>query len=115
EGKPGPAWRGSGFFITSDGFLITNHHVATGSPKSPVLKNISFLVRLDDGKQKNADLIAVDDKADIALMKIKSDSTLPFLKIADDNPRQAAQALVLGYPVTGLDEPSLRGSGGDVA
>ena len=47
-------------------------------------------VRLDDGTEKNAELIAVDDKADIALMKVKSDSSVPYLKLADDNPKQAA-------------------------
>src|SRR3954452_4870309 len=94
---------------------MTNHHVATGDPHSAVLKNISFRIRMDDGTQKNAELIAVDDKADIALMKIKSDSPLPFFKLADDNPKQAAQALVLGYPLTGLDEISLKVSSGDVA
>jgi S1-C subfamily serine protease len=115
EGKPGPAWSGSGFFVSGDGYLLTNHHVATGDPKSPPLKNISFRVRLDDGTEKNAELIAVDDKADIALMKIKTDkSPVPFLKIADDNPKQAAKALVLGYPATGDEEPSLQISEGQV-
>jgi S1-C subfamily serine protease len=114
-GKPGPAWGGSGFFISADGYLITNHHVATGDPKGAVQKNISFLVRMDDGSEKNAELIAVDDKADIALMKVKTDSPVSYLKIADDNPRQAAQALVLGYPATGLEQPSMQVSAGDVA
>jgi len=72
-------------------------------------------VRLDDGTEKNAELIAVDDKADIALMKIKTgDKSVPFLKIADDNPKQAAKALVLGYPVTGEEEPTLQISEGQV-
>jgi S1-C subfamily serine protease len=115
EGKPGPAWSGSGFFVSADGYLLTNHHVATGDPKSAPLKNISFRVRLDDGTERNAELIAVDDKADIALMKIKTEkSPAPFLKIADDNPKQAAKALVLGYPATGDEEPSLQISEGQV-
>jgi S1-C subfamily serine protease len=115
EGRPGPAWSGSGFFISGDGYLLTNHHVATGDPKSPPLKNISFRVRLDDGTEKNAELVAVDDKADIALMKIKTDkSPVPFLQVADDNPKQAAKALVLGYPVTGEEEPTLQISEGQV-
>ena len=115
EGKPGTAWRGSGFFVSADGYLITNHHVATGDPKKPAQKNISFLVRMDDGTEKNAELIAVDDKADIALMKIKTDAPVPFLKLANDNPRQAAQALVLGYPATGTESTSMQISTGDVA
>jgi len=115
EGRPGPAWSGSGFFISGDGYLLTNHHVATGDPKSAPLKNITFRVRLDDGTEKNAELVAVDDKADIALMKIKTDKgSVPFLQVADDNPKQAAKALVLGYPVTGEEEPTLQISEGQV-
>jgi S1-C subfamily serine protease len=114
DGKAGPAWRGSGFFISPSGYLITNHHVATGDPKTPVKKNITFRVRLDDGTEKNATLIAIDDSADIALMKIKTSSPVPYLKLADDNPRQAAKALVLGYPATGEDDPSLQISEGQV-
>jgi S1-C subfamily serine protease len=57
----------------------------------------------------------VDDNADIALMKIKTGkSPVPFLKVADDNPKQAAKALVLGYPATGDEEPSLQISEGQV-
>ena len=48
-------------------------------------------------------------------MKIKTDSPVSFLKIADDNPRQAAQALVLGYPATGIERSTLQVSSGDVA
>jgi S1-C subfamily serine protease len=115
EGKPGPAWSGSGFFVSADGYLLTNHHVATGDPKSPPLKNMSFRVRLDDGTEKNAELIAVDDKADIALMKITTGkSPVPFLQVADDNPKQAAKALVLGFPATGDEEPTLQISEGQV-
>lgn len=113
-GRAGPAWSGSGFFITSDGYLLTNHHVATGDPKTPILPNISFRVRMDDGKELNAELIAVSDQADIALMKVKTDVSLPYLKIAQGNPRQGAKALVLGYPFTGVAAKSLEVSEGQV-
>ena len=108
EGKPGQAWSGSGFFITPDGYLLTNHHVATGDPKSRIKRNI------DDGSEKNAELIAVDDEADIALMKVNVDSPVDYLRMADDNPNQAAKALVLGYPATGAGKHSLQISEGQV-
>ena len=112
--RAGVVWMGSAFFVTEDGYLITNHHVATGDPKSAIQSDISFRVRFDDGTEKNAELIAVDEAADIALMKVKTESPVPFLKIADDNPKQASKALVLGYPATGEDNPSLQISEGQV-
>src|SRR5436189_6331662 len=47
-------------------------------------------------------------------MKIKSSSPVPFLHVADDNPHQAAKALVLGYPATGEENPSMQISEGQV-
>lgn len=114
EGKTGPAWSGSGFFITPDGYFLTNHHVATGDPKTKIKKNITFRVRFDDGSSKNAELIAVDDVADIALMKVKVDKPVPFLKLADANPKQASKLLVLGYPTTGSEKHNLQVSEGSV-
>jgi len=114
EGKAGPAWSGSGFFISPDGYFLTNHHVATGDAKTKIKKNITFRVRMDDGTEKNADLIAVDDAADVALMKIKVDQPVPFLKLADDNPKQASKLLVLGYPSTGSSRHTLQVSEGAV-
>ncbi len=116
--KPGLAGSGSGFVITADGYIITNRHVvAMGDPKGSVPKDLSFRVRFDDGTEKNVDLIAVDDNADIALLKVKMESDLPYLKIASDNPRQASKALVLGFPTTSMygdEEMTLQISEGTV-
>ena len=114
EGRPGPAWRGSGFFVTEDGYLITNHHVATGDPKAPIKKNISFRVRLDDGTEKNAELIAIDEQADIAIMKIKPDAPVPFLKIATGEPKpggEVAGARLSRHRRTEEHSADLRGLG----
>lgn len=114
DSPAGSVWSGSGFFVTSDGYLITNHHVATGEPKSPIKPEITFRVRLDDGTEKTAELIAVDDAADIAVMKITPDAPVPPLKIADYYPEQGAEALVLGYPATGESEHTMEISNGTV-
>lgn len=112
--RPGPVWSGSGFFISPDGYFITNHHVATGDPEKPIRPDIAFRIKMDDGKEMNATLVAVDDKADIALMKVKNDSPLPYFKIAAENPNMAAKALVLGYPATGDENSTLQISEGQV-
>ena len=100
QGRPqGVLSSGSGFVVTSDGYIITNRHVTCGGdPRGPIDQSMTFRVEFDDKSQKFAELIAVDDKADIALIKVKPDKPLPFLKIADDNPKQGSKALVLGYP-----------------
>jgi len=47
-------------------------------------------------------------------MKIKVDQPVPFLKLADDNPKQASKLLVLGYPSTGSSRHTLQVSEGAV-
>lgn len=111
---PGVQWTGSGFFVTADGYFITNHHVAAGEADKPVPEGISFRIRMDDGTEMPAELVQLDDKADIAVMKVKSDKPFTFLKIAEDNPEQGAEAMVLGYPATGSGNPSLQVSKGTV-
>lgn len=114
--KAGVVWSGSGFFISPDGYFLTNHHVATGDFDKPIDPNLGFRVRLEDGSERPAELIAVDDKADIAIMKIKPKpgETINFLPIAAKNPNQGADAMVLGYPATGSDDPSMQISVGKV-
>jgi S1-C subfamily serine protease len=114
DSPAGSVWSGSGFFVTTDGYLITNHHVATGEPKTPIKPEITFRVRLDDGTEKTAELIAVDDAADIAVMKIAPDAPVVPFKLADYYPEQGAEALVLGYPATGESEHTLEISNGTV-
>ena len=90
---PGVVASGSGFFITPDGYFLTNKHVAE--------KNRSFRARFEDGTERNADVVAVDDEADIALMHIKLNAPNAFLKLSPaDEPNPAAHVMVLGYPAS---------------
>ncbi len=107
-GPPGVVGNGSGFFISSDGYILTNRHVVDSGPGH------FYRVRTDDGTEMNADVVAVDDKYDIALLKIQTDTPVPAMNIATDNPNPAATALVLGYPVTPGKQPSLQVTSGDV-
>jgi S1-C subfamily serine protease len=109
KGPPGVIGNGSGFVISEDGYILTNRHVVDSG------KGHFYRVRFDDGTEKNAEVIAINDKADCALLKIKTESPLPFLRIADNNPNPAAKALVLGYPATGQEDMVMQVSSGDVA
>jgi S1-C subfamily serine protease len=111
SGPPGLQGSGSGFFISPDGYILTNKHVAEGKP------GYFYRIRMDDGKEMNAEFIANDPDQDIALLKVKprEDGTpYDYLKVADDNPFPAAQALVLGYPATGENESTLQINSGSV-
>jgi S1-C subfamily serine protease len=91
--QPGIVGFGSGFFVSGDGYIITNRHVAEG-------KNRLFRVRFEDDSEKSAEVIAIDGDYDIALLKIKTDKPVPYLKVAAaDLPNPASKCLVLGYPV----------------
>jgi serine protease Do len=53
---------GSGFFVSDDGYIVTNQHVVDSARR--------ITVRLDDGKELEAKLIGADAKTDLALLKV---------------------------------------------
>ena len=61
--------QGSGFFISADGYAVTNNHV--------VEKAESVQVTTDDGKTHNAKVIGTDPRTDLALIKVE-DETIPL-------------------------------------
>ena len=90
EKQPGNGATGSGFIISSDGFIITNHHV--------VDKAHELHVSLDDGTILSAELKGSDASTDIAVIKIdgRSFKALPF---ADSDKLVPGQiAIAIGNP-----------------
>lgn len=95
EEQRGVVGNGSGFIITADGLILTNKHVA-GAGKS-------VMVKFNDGTQRTGEIVVLDDEQDLALVRVKTDEPLPFVRLAPyDNPADAAMAVVMGYPVTGM-------------
>jgi len=82
--------QGSGFFISADGYAITNNHV--------VAKAESVEVATDDGKAYTAKVIGTDPKTDLALIKVDGRSDFPFVKLADNAPRIGDWVLAVGNP-----------------
>jgi serine protease Do len=68
---------GSGFVISEDGYIVTNHHVIDGADKIEAVMN--------DGTRYDAVVKGVDSKTDIALLKIESDEPLPFVGFGDSD------------------------------
>src|SRR2546423_6412129 len=82
--------QGSGFFISADGYAVTNNHV--------VDKAESVEVTTDEGKTYTAKVIGTDPKTDIALIKVDGRSDFPFVKFADATPRVGDWVLAVGNP-----------------
>jgi serine protease Do len=81
--------QGSGFFISADGYAVTNNHV--------VDKAESVEVTTDDGKTHTAKVIGTDARTDLALIKVDGDN-FPFVQLADQAPRIGDWVLAVGNP-----------------
>jgi serine protease Do len=82
--------QGSGFFISADGFAVTNNHV--------VDKAENVQVTADDGKIYEAKVIGTDPRSDLALIKVEGRGDFPFVKFAEGNPRIGDWVLAVGNP-----------------
>ena len=81
--------QGSGFFISADGYAVTNNHV--------VDKAESVEVTIDDGKIHTAKVIGTDPRTDLALIKVEG-GDFPFVRLADQAPRVGDWVLAVGNP-----------------
>jgi serine protease Do len=81
--------QGSGFFISGDGYAVTNNHV--------VDKAESVQVTTDDGKVHNAKVIGSDQRSDLALIKVEGGS-FPYVKLSDGTPRIGDWVIAVGNP-----------------
>jgi len=85
---------GSGFIISTDGYVLTNHHVIDGAD--------SVTVKLSDSREFKAEVVGSDEKSDIALLKIDAEG-LPALRLGDSKQLRPGQWVVaIGSPF-GLD------------
>jgi serine protease Do len=89
---------GSGFFISPDGYAVTNAHVVRPEHTTA----LSTLIRLPDGELYDADVIGADQQTDIALLKVKGRVDFPFVSFADAAPRVGDWVIAIGSPF-GLD------------
>ncbi|HLZ04712.1 MAG TPA: Do family serine endopeptidase [Bradyrhizobium sp.] len=82
--------QGSGFFISADGYAVTNNHVVDGANKVEVTT--------DDGKTYKAKVIGTDARTDLALIKVEGGSNFSFAKLSDGKPRIGDWVLAVGNP-----------------
>jgi serine protease Do len=105
--------QGTGFVISKDGYVLTNHHVIEGASE--------VLVRLTDRRELKAKVVGSDPASDIAVLKVEA-TGLPVLTLGDSRDIKPGQwVLAIGSPfgfdhsvtagiVSGLGRPSIDGS-----
>ena len=82
---------GSGFVIDADGHIVTNEHVVHNADE--------ITVTFKDGTEAKAKLVGVDDKTDLALIKIDVDKPVPFVRFGkSDDVRVGDWVLTVGNP-----------------
>ena len=81
---------GSGFFVSADGLILTNHHVAGGAD--------SVIVRMVDGREYVAEVVGSDEPSDIAVIRVEG-SNFPFLELGDSDALRVGEwVLAIGAP-----------------
>jgi S1-C subfamily serine protease len=97
--QPGPdsgqigGWSGTGFFISADGLILTNRHVAKGAK----LLHVQF----DNGQTAAVEVVAIDDKYDLAVVRLVDRSKkIPYVHLSpEDSPAEGADCTVMGFPM----------------
>ena len=85
-----PRGVGSGFIISDDGFILSNHHVVAGAGE--------VIVTMPDRREFSASVIGSDQRTDVALLKIDGDN-LPYLKTGNpSNIKVGEWVLAIGSP-----------------
>jgi serine protease Do len=82
--------QGSGFFISADGYAVTNNHVVDHAKTVEVV--------MDDGKTFSAKVIGTDSRTDLALIKVDGRSDFPYVKLSDKAPRIGDWVVAVGNP-----------------
>lgn len=82
---------GSGVIVDPEGYVLTNNHVIAGAEE--------IRVKLKSGKEYQAEIVGRDKKTDLALIRIKTDHRLPYLKLGDSDKLKVGDwVLAVGNP-----------------
>lgn len=82
--------QGSGFFVSADGYIMTNAHVVKGADK--------MVAVLHDGREMDAILVGLDTHTDIAIIKVEG-KDFPYLQLGDSEALEIGEwAIAIGSP-----------------
>ncbi|MCW0979960.1 Do family serine endopeptidase [Agrobacterium sp. BT-220-3] len=76
KGPLRPVAQGSGFFISEDGYVVTNNHVVDDGS--------AYTIVMNDGTELDAKLVGRDPRTDLALLKVDVNRKFTYVKFADD-------------------------------
>jgi serine protease Do len=82
--------QGSGFFISADGYVVTNNHVVEHAK--------DVMITTSDGKTIPARVVGTDPKTDLALLKATEGGDYPFVSFASQAPRVGDWVIAVGNP-----------------
>ena len=99
-----PAASGSGFFITSSGYIISNNHVIDGCRKVTLTHN---------GQEMSANVIATDSKNDLAILKSNVRPSR-FYKLSQDDAKLLDDVIIAGYPLGKRVSAAIKTSKGSI-
>ncbi len=88
--RPEGMAQGSGFIVSTDGYVVTNNHVVEDASQ--------VTVRFQSGDEYDATVIGTDPKTDLALLKIKSDKSFPAVKLAASDAKVGDWVMAVGNP-----------------
>ena len=87
---------GSGFFISADGYVVTNNHVVSPSGRGTVEE---ITVTLPDGSEYEAELVGTDAQSDLAVLKVNRREDFPFVRFGDSSQARVGDWVVaIGNP-----------------
>ncbi|HSP26816.1 MAG TPA: trypsin-like peptidase domain-containing protein, partial [Saliniramus sp.] len=85
------ASQGSGFFVSGDGYIVTNHHVVRNATKTEIV--------LDDGRTFEARVVGTDPRTDLAVLKIEDEGyDFPYVALSSGRGRIGDWVVAIGNP-----------------
>ncbi len=88
---------GSGFIISADGYVVTNNHVVAPGNRNATIESITVI--MPDRTEYEAELVGRDAASDIAVLKIKANKPLPFVKFGDSTSARVGDWIIaIGNP-----------------
>jgi len=82
---------GTGFVISPEGYVLTNNHVVNGADE--------VMVKLSDGRELKGEIKGIDEKLDLALVKINDKKPFPFAELGDSDALEVGEwVMAIGNP-----------------